>query len=277
MQTYLRDCRWGRFLLLRGDMISQNVDVWGEWAEAEVTLFRSLLSRRANVVEVGSNIGMHAVPLAIHCAEGKIYCHEPQRPLFHILCANVALNNLLNVVARHCAAGERDGFAVIQTSAYDEPWNYGSFSIAEGFNTEGRYAAPVGQEKVAVLALDADPLIASAQKIDLIKIDVEGYEVHVVRGARGLIAKHRPYVFIEANREAVVAGVLAEMNSLGYGGYWYCASRYRRDNFNQCHWVKTDAFDPNILFTPNEIPAPAGLVPVRGFADLNGGLPIYSD
>jgi FkbM family methyltransferase len=170
MQTYLRDCRWGKFLLLRGDRISQNVDVWGEWAEAEITLFRSILRNDANVVEVGSNIGMHAIPLAIVCSKGKVFCHEPQRPIFHILCANIALNNLLNIVARHCAVGDSDGQALIQTSNYDEPWNYGSFSIAEGFNTEGSYTAPVSREFVPMLALDDDPLERAPNDLNRIGI-----------------------------------------------------------------------------------------------------------
>lgn len=276
MQTYLRDCRWGKFLLLRGDMISQNVDVWGEWAEAEITLFRSILRVDSNVVEIGSNIGMHAIPLAMICAKGKVFCHEPQRPIFHILCANIALNNLLNIVARQCAVGASDGEALIQTSDYDEPWNYGSFSISKGFDTEGDYPAPANREAATVLALDTDPLMASLDKIDLIKIDVEGFEPEVVRGARDLIAKHRPYVFVEANRKDVVDAVSAELNKLDYKGHWYCASRYRNDNFNRCRWVKTDAYDPNILFAPREAAVPNGLVPVSGFADLESGLPLYS-
>ena len=92
-----------------------------------------------------------------------------------------------------------------------------------------------------------------------------------------MLAKHRPYVFVEANREGVVNAVIAEMNGLNYDGYWYCASRYRDNNFNRCRWVRTEAYDPNILFVPKEIAAPIGLVPVSGFADLNGKLPLYSD
>ena len=150
MKTYLKDCRWGRFLLLRGDMISQFVDMYGEWAETEVDLFRTLLPEDGVCIEVGSNIGMHAIPLSRACARGKVFCYEPQRPIFHILCANIALNDRLNIVARNLAVGAQNTRIPIQTSDYDESWNYGAFSMASGFNAEGAFTGNVDNELVDV-------------------------------------------------------------------------------------------------------------------------------
>src|SRR5438445_82607 len=110
MQTFLKDCRWGRFLLIRGDMISSYVSQLGHWADIEVDLFRALLPPSGGVcIEVGANIGMHAVPLSQLCEGGEVICYEPQRPIFHVLCANLALNNRLNVRTRHAAVGEKAG------------------------------------------------------------------------------------------------------------------------------------------------------------------------
>jgi hypothetical protein len=39
MKTFVKECRWGKFLLLRGDMISVFTDLYGEWSEMEVRLF----------------------------------------------------------------------------------------------------------------------------------------------------------------------------------------------------------------------------------------------
>jgi hypothetical protein len=64
MKTFLKDCRWGRFLLLRGDMISIFADLYGEWSELELRLFRTFLTPDSNVVEVGANLGLHSVPLS---------------------------------------------------------------------------------------------------------------------------------------------------------------------------------------------------------------------
>ena len=63
METYIKKSRWGEFILLRGDMIDYYVDVFGEWSEAESTCF-ALLPSDGVSVEVGSNIGMHAIALS---------------------------------------------------------------------------------------------------------------------------------------------------------------------------------------------------------------------
>jgi FkbM family methyltransferase len=176
--------RWGEFILLRGDMISYYVDVFGEWSEAEVDLFRALLPSDGVSVEVGSNIGMHAIALSKICDKGKVYCYEPQRPIFHILCGNIAINNRLNVIARNLAVGDACGQIEIQTSDYDRPWNYGAFSIETGFNAERQFDRAVRTEKINVISLDDDPLLLEIDKIDLIKADVEGLEVKVILGGQ---------------------------------------------------------------------------------------------
>jgi FkbM family methyltransferase len=172
LQTFLKECRWGRFLLIRGDMISSYVDALGHWCDIEVDLFRALLPESEGVcIEVGANIGMHAVPLAKLCAGGEVICYEPQRPIFHVLCANLALNNCLNVRTRHAAVGAEAGRIAIQTGSYDEAWNYGSFSLSRGFSTEGEFAGAVASEMVDIVALDSDPALDHLTRLDLLKID----------------------------------------------------------------------------------------------------------
>jgi hypothetical protein len=85
VNTYLKRCRWGQFLLVRGDLISEYVNLYGEWCEGEVELFRALLPEDGVAVEVGSNIGMHAVPISRFCARGALFCYEPQR-VVNMLC-----------------------------------------------------------------------------------------------------------------------------------------------------------------------------------------------
>jgi FkbM family methyltransferase len=255
-------------------MISQYVDMYGEWSETEVDLFRHLLPKDGVCIEVGANIGMHAVPLSMICDEGKIYCFEPQRPLFYILCGNIALNNRLNVFARREAVGERFGQIDIETSDYDENWNYGSFSLTSGFSREGQFKGPVRRESIEIASLDDDAAIARLDRVDLIKIDAEGFEPMVLRGAKKLIARHRPDIFVEANESSVVGEILREMREQGYVGYWFVAHRYREDNFNRSRFG-VNAWDTNIIFRrPERRPLPGGLKEVVDFGDLEKGVPI---
>jgi hypothetical protein len=82
MKTFIKECRWGSFLLLRGDMISTFADIYGEWSEMEIRLFQKLLTPESNVVEVGSNLGLHTVALSKIANKGKIICFERSASFF---------------------------------------------------------------------------------------------------------------------------------------------------------------------------------------------------
>ncbi|MDK1186247.1 FkbM family methyltransferase, partial [Cronobacter turicensis] len=139
MRTFIKDLRWGKFILLRGDMISNYASNYGEWSETEVDLYKLLLRNDSNVLEIGANMGLHTIPLSKICHAGTIICFEPQPPIYHILCGNIALNNRLNILAYNKAVGEHNEFINIPVSSYDKPWNYGSFSVESGYNKEGDY------------------------------------------------------------------------------------------------------------------------------------------
>lgn len=275
MNTYLKRGRWGEFLLIRGDLISEYVNLYGEWCEGEVELFRALLPEDGVAVEVGSNIGMHAVPISRFCGRGALFCYEPQRVVFQILCANLALNARTNVFARHCAVGAEAGSIRIEAGDYEQPWNYGAFSLVAGYSAEGRYPGPVALETVPIARLDDDADLAERGRLDLLKVDAEGFELPVLEGAAGLIARHRPPIFVENNAPDRFEALLAALRALGYACWWYCSSRSRESNFNRAFWP-VPGRDVNMLCLPEGRTPPMPLVPVTDWAELEaGGLPLY--
>lgn len=246
MQTFLKPCRHGTFLLLKGDMISVNASVYGEWAEAEVVLFAHLLQPDGVVVEVGSNIGMHAVPLSKICSAGRVFCFEPQRTIFQMLCANLALNNRTNVNARNMAVGAKAGRIMVQTTDYETPFNYGSFSLKSGFSTEAAFGGQLSEEEIEVIALDKDRALAGLERLDLLKIDVEGMEVDVLKGAKALIANHLPDVFTEVQSADQIQNIRAQLGD-EYIAYAYFTARYNERNFNKAACLLPNGHDRNIV------------------------------
>ncbi|HEX8826906.1 MAG TPA: hypothetical protein VF778_02215, partial [Xanthobacteraceae bacterium] len=73
MKTFIKDAKWGRFILMGGDLISRYMNEFGEWSETEIDLFRFILP---NSIEVGANMGTHTVPLSKICMNGRIFCFE---------------------------------------------------------------------------------------------------------------------------------------------------------------------------------------------------------
>lgn len=262
-------------LLLRGDMVSEYADLYGEWQETEVALFRDLLRPHSNVIEVGAHIGMHSVPLSRIASRGRVICFEPQRIIHQILAANCALNNCTNVDTEHMAVGDYTGDVEIPCSTYDDAWNYGSFSIVEGFNAEGRFTGEQWMEKVRVTRLDDHPLAAGLEALRLLKIDVEGLEVNVLDGAQELIKRHRPCLFVENNRAQTGDLLIQKIESLSYDSYWFCSERFSPRNFNG-ETRKVGGGDYNMVCFPREGRVdPGPMIRVKEFADLASGRVLF--
>ena len=101
MQGRTKDCRHGRLMYLLNDAyIGRSLDVYGEYSEGEIDLFRQLLRPGDVAIDVGANIGALTVGMArLVQPGGAIVAFEPQRTIFDILCNNLRLNSLANVTA----------------------------------------------------------------------------------------------------------------------------------------------------------------------------------
>lgn len=252
--------------------MSQYADLYGEWCESEVALFAELLRPDSNVVEVGAHIGLHTVPLSKIVHQGLVVCFEPQRILFQMLCANCALNSRTNVHGYNCAVSASGGTLEVASTDYAVRWNYGAFSLDRGFDTEGRFPGRTATESITCFRLDEAPMIGRLDAISLLKIDVEGFEAEVLKGAAGVLSRHRPMIFIENNKEEKGDLLIALLREYGYRCYWYCVQRFRPDNFNEVGW-KVPGTDVNMLCLPAERASSTfGLMEVNDFSDLKKGL-----
>src|SRR5687767_5587801 len=103
----LRRCRHGWMLYLKSDqVIGAALDVYGEFAESENRLMAALIEPGDVVLDVGANIGTVALALAHRVGpSGRVYAFEPQRIVFQLLCANLAINAVSHVDARWLAIG----------------------------------------------------------------------------------------------------------------------------------------------------------------------------
>ena len=139
-------------------------------------LLEQIVRPQMTVLDVGANIGYYAL-MFVSLLEGKgqVICLEPDPNNLDELRRNVASNNLDHrVTIRPVAAGEFDG----------------NVRFAAGSN--GRVASD-GSLTVSVVRIDS----LAIEKLDVLKIDVEGYEVSVLKGAQGTLKRDRPAIFLE--------------------------------------------------------------------------------
>jgi FkbM family methyltransferase len=220
----LQTCRHGTFLYNRNDLyIGRSLELYGEWSEGEVALFQPLIRPGDVVVEVGANIGTHTVFFAKAVGDkGSVLAIEPQRIVFQTLCANLALNSLTNVHTYAIALGEAPGFAHIPALDYHQLNNYGGVSLSQ--NTAGEQAAG---ETIQIATLDSFAL----PHCRLLKIDVEGMELDVLKGATAMIQRCQPILYIENDRQDKADALIQHLVTLGYDLYWHCPPIFNPNNF----------------------------------------------
>jgi FkbM family methyltransferase len=257
--TMLKDCRYGKMLFLRGDKyVGRSLDLYSEYSELEGQLFSRLLSPGHVVIEVGANIGAHTVHLArLVGPKGMVLAYEPQRVIFQMLCVNVALNKLLNVRTCLAAVGRCAGSLKVPALDYTAENNFGGVSLRN----------VASGEPVPVTPLDSLRL----PSLRLVKIDVEGMEGEVLSGARRLIARHRPLLYVENDRRKNSQRLMDLSERLGYEMWWHLPPLFNPNNYAK---KRKNLFGSivsmNLLCAPKEAPELVkGLRKVKGAADFS--------
>ena len=179
--------KYGLYVANKNDQfIGKSILNNGTWCEHEIKAMRILLSHGDSVVEVGSNIGSHTLALAQHVgASGRVYAFEPQRLCFQSLCANAALNSIENIFAYNMGCGEKEATMRIGELNPRKAQNFGGFQLEQS----------TGSTEVEVKPLDN----CKIDRCRLIKLDVEGMELQVLKGAKNLIANCQPIIFFESH------------------------------------------------------------------------------
>ena len=212
------DTRHGKFLVPPKDAyVGASLLRYGEYSEPEVDLFRQLLTPGHRVIEIGANLGAHTVPLAQVVSE--VVAFEPQRCLFQLLCANLALNGLVNVRPYWAAAGSSPATIRVPVLDVNAPQNFGGLEL----NAE---TYPVGDD-VPLLRLDDLPDMDCA----LIKADCEGMEVDALQGAVGIIERCRPLLYVESDRPEHRPALGLFLQTHRYRAYWYVTPLYVPTNY----------------------------------------------
>jgi len=216
------ETRHGHFMVPPNDaFIGKSLKTYGEYCEGEAALFNLIVPREATVIEIGANIGALTVPLSRSVGpHGMVYAIEPQLPIFNLLCGNLALNGITNVRPMHCAMGQTHGSVNIPLYDIRDDRNFGGVGLSDNEET---------QTTVPMLTVDKLGL----EQCHMLKIDVEGHEIQVLQGALQTIAKHRPILFVENDRQEKSVELIRLIQSMDYDLWWYPVPLFQTTNYNQ--------------------------------------------
>jgi FkbM family methyltransferase len=181
------------------------------------------------LVDVGANLGLYTLLLR-SVSPLPIIAYEPQPFLFRLLQKNIAHNRLAKVKARNLACGAERGEIPFVIGINGAVAQCGPVPAKHSLNDSARPGRQSPQEfdwdseaeitllghtvvKAPVVTLDED---LGDLSVALLKIDCEGFEQNILRGAQRLIARQRPHLFLELHpveleKYGGLAGVVVEM------------------------------------------------------------------
>lgn len=220
--------------------------LFGEYCDAEVDVMSSFLNNDSLYVDVGTNVGYHA--LAIQKRKGcKVIGFEPHPNHFAVAAYNCQNNPIL---IYNTALGNTKGTIKLTDFTIDKPDNYGEVKLDENASIDTN-----------ITKLDSFKL----DQCDVIKIDVEGNELNVLKGARNTIKKYNPTIFYEAQEDDKWPGCYDYLTDRGYKQYWVtCRTRPLHTAYRE---PDQDPFGTNgvcnILAVHESRDQPINLIPVE--------------
>lgn len=218
----LKKCRYGWMLFNEG-YVGTCFELYGEYSESELACLRNFIVPGDIVLDIGAYVGDLTIPLAQMVGpEGRVYAMEGSPSHSYMLCANLALNQITNAIPINARVG-----------------------------TQGQPAVIYENKEVPTMAVDQLNLPACR----LIKIDVDGGELAVIKGSANTIARHRPFLYFENDIKSASQALLGHVLGLNYRLYWHFAPLFRPENFagNPVnHWAPDNLVSFMILGIPRE-------------------------
>ena len=169
------------------DHVGRSLFYFGDLDPKVTWICRQLLRPGDTVIDIGANIGLITLEAARLVGEnGKVHSFEPQSGLVDLLRTSLKRNNYTHVMVHNIALGEKNE----ELDLFIPENNRGEASLIREVNNPGKIqSVSVKRASTYLSELDLPP-------IRLVKIDVEGFEEHVIRGALPYFESHPPDAII---------------------------------------------------------------------------------
>ena len=216
--------------------------------------YQELLRKDDVVLDIGANIGAHTLPLAqIVGPAGKVYSFEPTAYAYAKQLANISLNPQL---ASRISAHQMMLMASDASPLPDSVYSSWPLEVADDLHTDhlGRL---MGTEGASGGTLDRFIQSRGVDRVDFIKIDVDGNELAVLKGARATINRFKPRIMVElapyvhSDNPQLFDDLLSELIGASYKFYDMNNGRLLPQNFEELKRAIPEKGGLNVLAAPD--------------------------
>lgn len=174
----------------------------GSYSTDQLRYLDRRITAESVFIDVGANHGEFTLFAAKRARKGKVLSFEPSSRLFKELRDNVERNGLTNVCLFNLGLGDAPG----RLPLYERTAMVADGTVHDGLPTLYRVDSRSSfMEEASLTTLDDSMRKESASRADFLKIDVEGAEMSVLRGAEQTIRLCRPVIIIEVAAETCAA------------------------------------------------------------------------
>lgn len=176
-----------RYTLISDDNYLKNLS--DRFEPQMVRLFKAVAKESEVILDIGANIGCTALLFAD--LSKQVYAFEPSETTFYFLEQNISSSGLKNISLQNIGIGAESG----EYSLTFNPANRSGGFVSNQTQVSAGHVT----EKIVIRKLDEVIQSLNVSKVDFIKIDVEGFEGQVLRGAGQTLATYKPMVVLELN------------------------------------------------------------------------------
>lgn len=174
-----------KFALPAGDVSLVPALVGGYYEQLELMVYQRLAEASSVIADVGANIGLYSCVGAASTGDAsRTFAFEPAPDNLEFLARNVAQNGL-------------EGRVVIIGEAVSDAPGQARFHLSDGIGNHSLAANNAGSGRHVDVPVTTIDRYFAGERVDILKVDVEGFDVHVLRGARETLRAHKPAVFVE--------------------------------------------------------------------------------
>lgn len=164
------------------------------WEEESLNIFYNIIKNdnrtiNKNIIDIGANVGLYSL-YAKFLPDCMFYSFEPFKKVFDILNKNIELNNINNVITYNIGLSDKKEKKELKIC-----------STHNGLNTMGNNPLRFNTDDINEVDVDTiDNLFYDNNiEVNYIKIDTEGFEYYILKGAEKTINKYKPIIQIEYN------------------------------------------------------------------------------